>query len=404
VLSREGSKAFNDKILPYIKRDYDKIEVGDILIADGHILDFEIINPITGKPKRMMLVLFFDMKSSMPLGFEIMPTENTMAIASALRRSILVLGFTPRIVYLDNGRAFRGKYFTGVKNFETSGLQGLFARIGVNAVFAKPYHGQSKTIERFFGVLAQFERRLPSYVGNSVANKPARLMRNEKLHRRFFDGVYPTLQSMAANLVEFFREYSLREHQGGFYKGHTPAEIFNESLPRVKSLPDFEERIIEPRELDYLMMSEESRMVGRNGVRLFGKYYFNEALLSIKDKVTVRYDFTDLSRVLVFDVRNNFICEATDEINKLHHPMARLLGTEEEINELSNSLKIKGRIEKSAKREAAEVFEKINAEESLYKFDYQLPAASEKPKRIRKSDREKDVDEFFNQWNKANPF
>jgi len=76
----------------------------------------------------MMLVLFFDMKSSMPCGWEIMPTENTASISAALRRSIIRLGMVPKIVYLDNGRAFKGAYFTGT-DFEQTELPEWRGRI-----------------------------------------------------------------------------------------------------------------------------------------------------------------------------------------------------------------------------------------------------------------------------------
>lgn len=36
VLMREGEKAYHDKVESYIERDISKLEVGDVLIADGH--------------------------------------------------------------------------------------------------------------------------------------------------------------------------------------------------------------------------------------------------------------------------------------------------------------------------------------------------------------------------------
>ena len=89
VLKREGMKAYHDKVEPYIERDISKIEVGDIIIADGHVLNFQVINPFTGKPTRATLVGFLDWKSTAFVGYEIMMTENTQCIASALRNSIL---------------------------------------------------------------------------------------------------------------------------------------------------------------------------------------------------------------------------------------------------------------------------------------------------------------------------
>ena len=64
VLRREGMKAYHDKVEPYIERDISKIEVGDVLIADGHVLNFQVINPFTGKPTRATLVGFLDWNNS----------------------------------------------------------------------------------------------------------------------------------------------------------------------------------------------------------------------------------------------------------------------------------------------------------------------------------------------------
>src|SRR5574344_1826081 len=104
ILARDGEKALSDKVEPYIKRDASLLEVGDILVADGHKLAFNVINPFTGKPTRATLV-----------GYEIMLEENTQCIASALRNAIINLDMIPKIVYQDNGRAFRAKYFTDDK-------------------------------------------------------------------------------------------------------------------------------------------------------------------------------------------------------------------------------------------------------------------------------------------------
>ena len=43
VLRREGMKAYHDKVEPYIKRDASLLDVGDILIADGHKLAFQSV-------------------------------------------------------------------------------------------------------------------------------------------------------------------------------------------------------------------------------------------------------------------------------------------------------------------------------------------------------------------------
>ena len=81
--------------------------------ADGHRLNFLVVHPITGKPCRAALVLFWDWRSSYPLGWEIMVEENIQCVASALRNAIIALGKIPKWIYLDNGKAFKAKIIKG---------------------------------------------------------------------------------------------------------------------------------------------------------------------------------------------------------------------------------------------------------------------------------------------------
>lgn len=133
VLARDGEKALSDKVEPYIKRDASLLNVGDILVADGHKLAFQVINPFTGKPSRATLVGFLDWKSTALVGYEIMLEENVQCIASALRNAIINLDMIPKIVYQDNGRAFRAKYFTDDKGFGELGFYGLYAKLGIES-------------------------------------------------------------------------------------------------------------------------------------------------------------------------------------------------------------------------------------------------------------------------------
>lgn len=97
TLARDGEKALSDKVAPYIKRDASLLDVGDILVADGHKLAFQVINPFTGKPCRATLVGFLDWKSTALVGYEIMIEENTQCIASALRNAIINLDMIPKL-------------------------------------------------------------------------------------------------------------------------------------------------------------------------------------------------------------------------------------------------------------------------------------------------------------------
>ncbi len=350
---REGDKGLQDKCMFWTERDYDQIKVGDILVADGHVLNFLVINPWTGKPQRMMLVLFFDMKSSMPCGWELLPTENTASISAALRRSIIRLGLVPKIVYLDNGRAFKGHYFTGT-DFEQTELPGLYERLGIKLIIAKPYHGQSKTIERFFKTFGELERLSPSFIGTAIDSKPAHLNRGEKLHRQINDkitgGFVPTLIDSHQAIATWFDAYAARpQGPNSHLAGLCPQELFDAGRgPGV-----------DPLALRILMMKKEERKVYGRGVKVYdkGDWYYHPALYGRNHKVFVRYDLQERDAVLIYDQRTDeFICEASRAAKV--HPAARILGSEADIALLETQLEMIGSLRKQtvshAKAMAAE--------------------------------------------------
>ena len=347
VLARDGEKALSDKVEPYIKRDASLLDVGDILIADGHKLAFQVINPFTGKPCRATLVGFLDWKSTALVGYEIMLEENTQCIASALRNAIINLDMIPKIIYQDNGRAFRAKYFTDDKGFGELGFYGLYAKLGIETVFARPYNARSKVIERFFKEFQEgFEKLMPSYVGSSIINKPAYLKRNEKFHSNLHNAL----------LV------------GGVKRARSGAD--SSPLPPIRYIPTIEETIkmidmwlkfknsqpctnapnmtiaevlenrkkqnIDKSLLDDLMLATEVKTIQRNGVRFLNCDYFDERLYGLRGKVLVKYNLFDLTSVKVFTQKGEYLCTA-ERVTETH-PMAKILGTVEDLEDYKQKI------------------------------------------------------------------
>lgn len=354
VYTREGKKAWNDKAAFFIERDYDKISVGDILVADGHVLNFQTTNPETGKAQRMELIMWYDMASNCPLGWEIMPTENTQSIASAFRRAVINLGKYPRIAYLDNGRAFRAKYFNGV-DFRNTGIGGLFQELGIHTIFAWPYHGQSKTVERFFGTLHELEEWVPSYVGRSIGTKPPRMNRGENMHRKAWDaaGGRPlTLEETHLAVAQWIDDY-INRPQRGHMNGRCPAEMFLAGRG-----PGVDED-----KLRHLMMAKEIRKVTRDGIRLMGHRFYAPELYSRTHAVEIRYDLHDLERILVYSQDGQkLICEAS-RVGRVH-PAADLLGNIEDRTALRQQLALKKAQEKDASSIARGVLEDAMADQN----------------------------------------
>lgn len=351
VEAREGNKALHDKVLPYITRDISKLEVGDVLIGDGHRLSFFVKHPYTGKAIRPMMVAYQDWKSGGFVGFEIMLEENTQCIASALRNAIINLGKVPKFVYQDNGKAFKAKYF--IEN----GLSGLFTNLGIQPVYAKPYNAKAKPIERLFRELQDScEVLLPSYTGTSIIKKPAQLKRNEKLHKSLYKVNVPTLEQV----VNFIWNWVQKYH----YEQPCP-HIAGETIGKVLESGKGEGVNIET--LDDLMMVREIKKIYRNGILFLKNNYYDEALFGYKKEVIIKYSLFNLSSIKVYKLNGEFICEAK-RIEPIH-PLANYLGEVKDIEELKQKTRIKKKLEKQTEQEYINQIKRNQVHTSLLTMD-----------------------------------
>ena len=333
ILARDGEKALSDKVEPYIKRDASLLEVGDILVADGHKLAFQVINPFTGKPTRATLVGFLDWKSTALVGYEIMLEENTQCIASALRNSIINLDMIPKVVYQDNGKAFRAKYFTDDKGFTELGFQGLYSKLGIETAFARPYNARAKIIERFFKEFQEgFEKLLPSYIGSSINNKPAYMMRNEKFHKNWHKRIASRGRNVSADPFNASNQEEYIPTMEETIKMINMWLSFKNSQPCPNTpdktiaevLSERKRQNIDINTLDDLMLATEVKTIQRNGIRFLNCDYFDERLYGFKSKVLIKYNLFDLTKIKVYTPKGEYLCTA-ERVTETH-PMAKLLG------------------------------------------------------------------------------
>ncbi len=325
ILARDGEKALADKVEPYIKRDASLLEVGDILVADGHKLAFQVINPFTGKPTRATLVGFLDWKSTALVGYEIMLEENTQCIASALRNAIINLDMIPKVIYQDNGRAFRAKYFTDDKGFNELGFQGLYSKLGIETVFARPYNAKAKVIERFFKEFQEgLEKLLPSYMGSNISQKPAYLMRNEKLHKSIHNAYIPTIDE-TIKMIDMWLNF----------KNSQPCtNAPNKTIAEV--LEDRKRQNVDINQLNDLMLATEIKTIHRNGIRFLNCDYFDERLYGFKSKVLIKYNLFDLTNIKVFTLKGEYLCTA-ERVTETH-PMVKILGTVQDLEDYKQKI------------------------------------------------------------------
>ncbi|MDD3237749.1 MAG: Mu transposase C-terminal domain-containing protein [Candidatus Gastranaerophilales bacterium] len=378
ILARDGEKALSDKVEPYIKRDASLLEVGDILVADGHKLAFQVINPFTGKPKMATLVGFLDWKSTALVGYEIMLEENTQCIASALRNSIINLDMIPKVVYQDNGRAFRAKYFTDDKGFSELGFNGLYSKLGIETVFARPYNARAKVIERFFKEFQEgFEKLLPSYVGSAISEKPAYLKRNERFHANLHSEYVPTIEEAdfgkcGVERSERARPAAVNGGMKHFAKQNCGMKSEFTKLPTIQDtikiidmwlsfknsqpcpnspdkmiaevLEDRKRQNINTDTLDDLMLATEVKTIQRNGIRFLNYDYFDERLYGFKNKVRIKYNLFDLTSIKVFTIKGEYLCKA-ERVTETH-PMAKILGDVKDLEDYKQKIEKQRKLRK----------------------------------------------------------
>jgi putative transposase len=364
VYMRRGAKYFKDHFLPYILQDSSHIFTGDLWFSDGCTLNFDVLNPYTGKPCRPTLVTFMDYASRMIVGFDLDFTENRRVISSAYRNAITLWGFVPLYIKWDNGSSFvslqGGKKLSRaeleeIKQLERDEIAEITGNIyatGVQEILnSLPYNPTGKApMERFFGTLDQgFERYMPGYRGASITAKPAHLTRNEKhlqaIYEKRHAGTILTITEAKILLERWMIEvYGMEPHPA--LNGKRPWEIWLEGTKVVDPA-----RRRNPDELWYLMLSQEVKKLDRNGVKIGKFWYYDEALIDyVGRKVYVRYDQMDERYVLVFDENRAPICRAL--MRHEHDPLVTVRGDEEDKLKYTNEMKLKARLQRRIKTDA----------------------------------------------------
>jgi putative transposase len=323
--AREGSKYVSERVIKSIRRDDSSLAVGEVWVADGHTLSFDIINPQTGRAQRMTMIMVMDWASRYPVGASLAFTEDSQHILTAFRNGFInasqiadndrqTMAVLPQYVYLDNGKAFRSKLFH--EQWEDHDLNkelgGIFPRLDIGVRFAESYNAKAKIIERFFKTFQeQFERFISTFRGASVADKPAHYGRNEKWAKKLYTGKPPTIEE-TMQMINFYVRKCYGETPHGSLQHRTPYEVF--SAARIA-----ENRQIEISRLNFMMMAMERKNIRNEGIRLNKLLYWDRKLVDhVGQPCIIRYDYSDARWIVVYDKNDTFICQAA--LRQTQHP------------------------------------------------------------------------------------
>ena len=328
-------------------RDWDKIRPNQVWFADSRTFDQLMKVPAANKENswtgvRPNVTYFMDAASWYCVGYDVTGegVDNNL-IRNVFAKACLTHG-RPEVLYIDNGKDYNKAGFTvpvNVLGKEYSILQSLDVKL-TNAL---PYRGRSKTVERSFRDFSMdFDRRQPSYLGDSPANRPdgAELYDTP-------EGVQllPTLGEFVAMLDAEVEMYNSTP-RGGRWHGKSPREVFQS--PHRVTRPELDP---EAMRLALLLPLPSPRQVFRGGCVSIDKvqYYARELFQYIDKKVVIKSSYLEPGRVHAFTQDGSYIAECVAQTTT--HPLANLYGDDNDKAALAGQLLEAGQQYKALKNQ-----------------------------------------------------
>ncbi len=371
-------RAFRDRHLPHVERDWTQVPAMSCWIADHR--QFDVLFPVRTKDskgrekwrwQRPWLTMFVDARSWMPVCWKIAfdsPTGNR--VMETFIDGVIEHG-KPDSVILDNGKDFRMYRFAGGRRRPARKGEGIVAEtavkpmldlLGIASHFTIVYNAQAKPIESYFSIVGDhFDKTWPTYCGRSAERRPERLKKlRGKEAQLVADGLTVERFSQAFD-TWIMTDYALRKSPSKAAAGLSPARALAELTPDgyTPQRPGIETLML-------LMMPSVRVCVKANGiyVKAFGQYYWSNELedrrgASGRDqgrKVVYRYREGDPSCIYVFDgTSDQFLCAATPYVGTGIHPLAEAGSADAAA--LADTMALRRTLHKSYARQVAELRE-----------------------------------------------
>jgi transposase InsO family protein len=319
-LAANGTREWKNKMMVKARRETASLEVMEYVVGDEHTFDIWVqYTAPNGKIKavRPKLVAWMDVKTRTIIGDVLCVDANSQTLKESLIKMIYSNpGGVPKIIHIDNGKDYTGKTMTGTErknrriNFDFDAETiGFYQSIGVQEIGRSlPYQPWDKSIERFFStVCTKFSKWFESYTGTLTGSKTY-AKRNKDIDKMLEHGELLTME-------EFFElwlkwkdtKYHTREHRGlkeNHEKWVTPIELFENGSRYMKAAP--------PREYAAMLLMKADQVTVRNvGIKKFDVLYTDSELGNyVNQKVSIKWDIDDVTKLYVYDAKGFKICEA----------------------------------------------------------------------------------------------
>lgn len=339
---------------PFKRRDWSQMPVNAVWVGDGHCMKMQTFNPLTNNVFQAEVTFVMDAGQRFIVGWSIALSENTIAVADALRHAISQHG-VPLIYYSDNGPGETGK------NLDAD-VVGMLPRLGIEHYTGIPGNPQGR------GIIERFNKEVPHEVARqfeSFCHKDAD-EETVKLQQRIAAsalnaahqgkeltprqvkalGKIPTWEQLVAAIEREVELYNNREHkslprrENG--KHYSPA-AYRKHLIREQG-QDVMIDWLTPEELHEMFRPEEIRTTTRGEVHLFNNIYFSTELkFYTGEKIRVNYDIHDADSVIIRRMDGTYICDAIWNGNKVD-------GFAKPVIQKRIEERVKGRIDRGMKR------------------------------------------------------
>ncbi|MEG2200377.1 MAG: transposase, partial [Anaerovorax sp.] len=297
------------------------VPVLGIVQGDSHTFDFwvQYKDPNNGKISaiRPTMVAWIDTRSRLVMGTVWAKVINAQVVKQSVVKFIYEIG-APKCILIDNGKDYTANEMLGRKRNERNSLlkldqeaQGFYKSMGILDDYRTlPYQPWAKgPIERFFGtVCLKFSKWFGSYVGTLTGSKTSSKIKKD-VDKLLEQGKLLTMEEAYQIWLYWLdKEYHHKTHSGlkRMHERWTkPMELFENAENRIQLPPP-------PVELaEMLLMKCKMARVLPIGIKHNSQIYMNYTLTEyIHDKVFIRWNPEDMSKIYVYDLKNRKICEA----------------------------------------------------------------------------------------------
>uniref|UniRef100_UPI0012B5F675 Mu transposase C-terminal domain-containing protein n=1 Tax=Megalodesulfovibrio gigas TaxID=879 RepID=UPI0012B5F675 len=312
VLAREEGRRTGNAwlaLMPHKRRDSGDMTPTETYTMDGTTVDMEVLHPGTGLPWKPEVTFVIDVATRECVGVSIALAESAAATLDALRMACLYLGI-PTFIYADNGPGYHNALWTA------EGV-GMVDRLGCTLTNSMPGRPQGKGVaERAIKTLCSMVKQSISCTHADMDRDAAKkIFKHSRKGLKTGNNILPTLDEFVSLLLARIELYNATPHS-------SLPKFFDETTGNIRRFAPREYRqtfmdqgwepcTVPASMRDELFMPSEIRAVRRGWVTFNTGNYFSKELEELHgERVEVRYDVLDSSKIYIWSLEGVKICMA----------------------------------------------------------------------------------------------